>query len=198
MGKRVHIIERNTLSDKFFNLSEIRFDYQQENGGWIQNTWEVLDRGNAAAALVFNKKRQTVLMVKQFRLPAYLNGDTTGFLLEVPAGIVDKNDLSPKKAMQREILEETGFDIPKLKQVYNAYATPGGSTERFACFVGEYTDDMKTEKGGGLITENEDIEVVEVPFAEVINDLQNGNIVDAKTIILLQYALIHNLLPCKN
>ena len=186
------------LSDKFFKLSEVKFDYQLKNGNWVKNTWEVLERGNAAAALLYNTKKSTIIFVKQFRLPAYMNGIDTGFLLEVPAGMLDKNDKSADEAMKRELLEETGYKIPKLTKVYNAFATPGGSTERFSCFVGEYDDEMKVEKGGGLDSENEDIEIVEMSFDKALDELKFGNIVDAKSIILLQYAQINKLLECKN
>ena len=186
------------LSDKFFKLSEVKFDYQLKNGSWVKNTWEVLERGNAAAALLYNTKKSTIIFVKQFRLPAYMNGIDTGFLLEVPAGMLDKNDKSADEAMKRELLEETGYKIPKLTKVYNAFATPGGSTERFSCFVGEYDDEMKVEKGGGLDSENEDIEIVEMSFDKALDELKFGNIVDAKSIILLQYAQINKLLECKN
>jgi len=93
------------LSKKFFKLSKIQFDYQMKNGEWVKNTWEVLDRGNAAAALLYNKSKRTIILVKQFRLPAYLNGIETGFLLEVPAGTLDKKDISADEAMKRELLE---------------------------------------------------------------------------------------------
>lgn len=194
MSHRIKNINRKILSEKFFTLSEVEFDYQLKNGNWIQNTWEVLERGNAAAALLYNTEKKTVLFVKQFRLPAFMNGSETGFLLEVPAGMLDANDDSAEEAMKREILEETGYEVPKLKKVYNAYATPGGSTERFSSFVGEYSEEMKTEKGGGLDSENEDIEIVEMPFSKALELMENGDIVDAKTIILLQYAVINKLM----
>jgi len=187
-------MEEHILSEKFFKLSEIKFDYQMKTGEWVKNTWEVLDRGNAAAALLYNKSKRTIILVKQFRLPAYLNGIETGFLLEVPAGTLDKNDISADEAMKRELLEETGYKISKLDKVYNAFATPGGSTERFSCFIGEYNDQMKVAKGGGLDAENEDIEILEMPFEEALEQLKFGKIVDAKTIILLQYAQINKLL----
>ncbi|MBC3846508.1 NUDIX domain-containing protein [Winogradskyella echinorum] len=192
--KRIKNMNRKILSDKFFTLSEVQFDYQLKNGNWVENTWEVLERGNAVAALLYNTKKQTVIFVKQFRLPAYMNGIETGFLLEVPAGMLDDKDDSAEEAMKREILEETGYNIPKLTKIYNAFATPGGSTERFSCFVGEYDDSMKVAKGGGLDAENEDIIIIEMPFKEAIELISSGEIVDAKTIMLLQYAQIKKLL----
>lgn len=192
--KRIKNINRKILSDKYFTLSEVKFDYQLESGNWIENTWEVLERGNAAAALLYNTETQTVILVKQFRLPAHMNGVEDGFLLEVPAGMLEDDDTSAADAMKRELLEETGYKIPELTKIYNAFATPGGSTERFQCFIGQYTDKMKVDNGGGLDDENEDIEIVEIAFKEAIALLNKGGIVDAKTIMLLQYAQIHNLI----
>lgn len=194
MDKRIKNINRTILSDKYFTLSQVKFNYQLKDGNWVNNTWEVLERGNAAAALLYNTEKQTVILVKQFRLPAYMNGVEDGFLLEVPAGNLEHNDTSAEEAMKRELLEETGYKIPKLTKIYNAFATPGGSTERFSCFVGEYTDEMKINAGGGLDTENEDIEIVEIPFTKALEMMANGNIIDAKTIMLLQHAQINKLL----
>ncbi|WP_426430567.1 NUDIX domain-containing protein [Winogradskyella sp. HB-48] len=195
MTKRIKNIDRTILSDKYFTLSQIKFNYQLKNGNWVENTWEVLERGNAAAALLYSVEKQTVILVKQFRLPAYMNGVEHGFLLEVPAGMLDNDDTSAEEAMKRELIEETGYKIPELKMVYSAFATPGGSTERFSCFVGEYTDKMKINAGGGLDTENEDIEILEIPFTKAIEMMENGNIIDAKTIMLLQHAQINKLIP---
>ncbi|WP_430468071.1 NUDIX domain-containing protein [Winogradskyella ouciana] len=194
MSNRIKNINRKILSDKYFTLSEVKFDYQLKSGDWVKNTWEVLERGNAAAALLYNMEKQTVILVKQFRLPAYMNGVETGFMLEVPAGILENNDGSAEDAMKREILEETGYKVPKLTKIYDAFATPGGSTERFSCFVGEYSDEMKVENGGGLDDENEDIEIVEMPFKDAIEKINSGGIIDAKTIMLLQYAQINKLI----
>lgn len=197
MSNRVKNLKSKILSNKFFTLSEIQFDYQLKSGKWVKNTWEVLDRGNAAAALLYNPKKGIVLLVKQFRLPVYMSGHKTGFLLEVPAGTIDKNDTSAEETMKRELLEETGYKVPKLTKVLSAFATPGGNTERFSCYVGEYTAEMKVEKGGGLESENEDIEVVELQFSEALEMIKNEEIVDAKTIMLLQHAQINNLIPAK-
>ena len=194
MSKRIKNIKRDVLSDKYFTLSQVQFDYQLRNGDWVENTWEVLERGNAAAALLYNPKKRTIILVKQFRLPAYMNGSETGFLLEVPAGMLENDDFSAGEAMKRELLEETGYKVPKLTKIYDAFATPGGSTERFSCFVGVYTDAMKVEKGEGLETQNEDIEIVEMRFDDAIELMNSGGIVDAKTIMLLQYAQINKLI----
>ncbi len=195
MTKRIKNINRTILSDKYFTLSQVKFNYQLKDGHWVNNTWEVLERGNAAAALLYNIEKQTVILVKQFRLPAYMNGVEDGFLLEVPAGMLEDDDTSAEDAMKREILEETGYKIPELKKVYSAFATPGGSTERFTCFVGEYSDKMKISEGGGLESLNEDIEVLEIPFVKALEMMANGEIIDAKTIMLLQHAQLNKLIP---
>ncbi|WP_243472154.1 NUDIX domain-containing protein [Winogradskyella sp. MH6] len=195
MTKRIKNINRTILSDKYFTLSQVKFNYQLNDGNWVNNTWEVLERGNAGAALLYDVEKQTVILVKQFRLPAYMNGVEDGFLLEVPAGMLEDDDISAEDAMKREILEETGYKIPELKKVYSAFATPGGSTERFTCFVGEYTDEMKISEGGGLESLNEDIEVLEIPFVKALEMIANGEIIDAKTIMLLQHAQLNKLIP---
>ncbi|APY07281.1 hypothetical protein BWZ20_02730 [Winogradskyella sp. J14-2] len=192
--KRIKNINRTILSDKFFTLSQVKFNYQLKDGNWVENKWEVLERGNAVAALLYNTEKQTVILVKQFRLPAYMNGVEGGFLLEVPAGMLEDDDSSAAEAIRRELLEETGYNIPKLTEIYSAFATPGCSTERFSCFVGEYSDKMKTNDGGGLDTENEDIEILEIPFTKAIAMMVNGDIIDAKTIMLLQHVQIKKLL----
>lgn len=194
MTKRIKNINRTILSDKYFTLSQVKFNYQLKDGNWVNNTWEVLERGNAAAALLYSVEKQTVILVRQFRLPAYMNGVEDGFLLEVPAGMLEDDDTSAEDAMKREILEETGYKIPELKKVYSAFATPGGSTERFTCFVGKYSDKMKINEGGGLESLNEDIEVFEIPFVNALEMMANGEIIDAKTIMLLQHAQIHKLI----
>ncbi|MBC2845247.1 NUDIX domain-containing protein [Winogradskyella flava] len=193
MSNRIKNMERKILSDKYFTLSQVKFDYRLKIGEWVENTWEVLERGNAAAALLYNPKKRTVILVRQFRLPAYMNGVETGFLLEVPAGMLETDDSSAEEAMKRELLEETGYRIQKLTKIYDAFATPGGSTERFSCFIGEYIDDMKIEKGEGLDSENEDIEIIEMLFEDAIELMNSGGIIDAKTIMLLQYAQINKL-----
>ena len=192
--KRIKNINRTILSKKYFTLSQVKFNYQLKDGNWVENKWEVLERGNAAAALLYNTEKQTVILVKQFRLPAYMNGVEDGFLLEVPAGMLENNDTSAEEAIKRELLEETGYNIPKLTKVYSAFATPGSSTERFSCFVGEYSDEIKVHRGGGLDAENEDIEILEIPFTKAIEMMANGGIIDAKTIMLLQHAEMKKLL----
>ena len=150
------------------------------------------DRGDGAGILLYNKQKQTVILTKQFRMPTYLNDNKDGFLVEITAGMLDKDN--PEACIIRETEEEVGYRLKKVKKVYEAYSSPGVMTEKMHFFVGEYTDDMKVNEGGGLESEHEDIEVLEIPFIKAIGMLNNGEIVDTRTIVLLQYAIIHKLL----
>jgi len=140
---------------------------------------------------MYNKTTKNIILIKQFRLPSYLNGNKTGLLIETCAGLLDKDD--PETCIKKEIFEETGYQIEKVTKVFEAYMTPGAVTEQIHCFIAEYTDVMRIEQGGGLESEQEDIEVLEMSFSKAIDLLNEGEITDAKTIMLLQYAIIHNL-----
>lgn len=162
------------------------------SGKWVNQMREVYDRGDGAGILLYNKQKQTVILTKQFRMPTFVNGNTDGFLLEICAGMLDKDN--PEACVIRETEEEVGYRLKTVKKVYEAYSSPGVLTEKMHFFIGEYTNDMKVSNGGGLETEHEDIEVLELPFAQVVTMLHNGEINDTRTIVLIQYALIHKLL----
>ena len=125
-------------------------------------------------------------------MPTYMNDNEDGFLIEVCAGLLDKDN--PEACIIRETEEEVGYRLKKVKKVYEAYSSPGVMTEKMHFFIGEYTDDMKVNDGGGLDSEHEDIEVLELPFEVAIEMLNTGQIEDTRTIVLLQYAIIHKLL----
>ncbi|TXE11717.1 NUDIX domain-containing protein [Seonamhaeicola algicola] len=185
-------IKKTLLSDNYYILNKVTFDYLMKNGRWVNTMREVYDRGDGAGILLYNKKKRTVILTKQFRMPTYLNDNEDGFLVEIAAGMLDKDN--PEACIIRETEEETGYRLKSIEKVYEAYSSPGVMTEKMHFFVGEYTDDMKVNNGGGVANEHEDIEVLEMPFNEAIDKLHNGQIVDTRTIVLLQYAIINKLL----
>ncbi len=185
-------IKETLLSNKWKPLKLFSYDYKRSDGKTDRQVREVYDKGDGAAVFLYNKSTKKVLLTKQFRMPAFINGLQTGIVTEVPAGMLDADD--PETCILREIEEETGYRIPSVKKVSDCFMTPGAVTEITHMFVAEYTDKMKVAKGGGLTTEQEDIIVFEMSFDEVKRSVENNEIRDAKTLILLQYAWIHNLL----
>ncbi|WP_281226463.1 GDP-mannose pyrophosphatase NudK [Flavobacterium aquiphilum] len=179
------------LSDNWYLLNKVTVDYQKRDGSWDTQIREVYDRGNGAAILLYNKTKGTVILTRQFRLPSYLNDNESGLLIEVCAGLLDKDN--PEACIIRESEEETGYRLHSVKKVFEAYMSPGAVTEILHYFIGEYDDNMKVGSGGGLEHEQEEIEVIEMPFDQAYDMIASGEIRDAKTIILLQYAKIHNL-----
>jgi len=191
-NKQVKNIIKKLLSDNYYILKRVTFDYLMKSGEWVNQMREVYDRGDGAGILLYNKHKGTVILIKQFRMPTYLNDNKDGFLVEVCAGLLDQDN--PEACIIRETEEEVGYRLKSVKKIYEGYSSPGVMTEKMHFFVGEYTDDMKVGAGGGLASEHEDIEVLEIPFEKAIGMLENGEIVDTRTIVLLQYALIHKLL----
>ncbi|WP_281635978.1 GDP-mannose pyrophosphatase NudK [Flavobacterium marginilacus] len=179
------------LSDNWYILNKVTVDYQKKDGTWDTQVREVYDRGNGAAILLYNKHKETVILTRQFRLPSYMNGNKSGLMIEVCAGLLDEDN--PEACIIRETEEETGYRIQKVKKVFEAYMSPGAVTEILHYFIGEYDISMKVNEGGGLANEHEEIEVLEIPFDQAYVMIESGEIKDAKTIMLLQYAKIHNL-----
>jgi len=191
MSAFIKNINTEVLSDGWSRLTKVSFDFKTSTGRWIRPSHEVFDRGDGAAVLLYNPEQQTVLLTRQFRLPAYLNGSGSGILIEVCAGMLDDND--PETTIHKEVLEETGYTITHLKKVFQTYISPGASTEILHLYTAQYKASGKVAPGGGLATEGEDIEVVEYAFAKAYALINNGEITDAKTIMLLQYAKINAL-----
>jgi GDP-mannose pyrophosphatase NudK len=179
------------LSDNWYILNKVTVDYQKNDNTWDTQEREVYDRGNGAAILLYNSLKGTVILTKQFRLPTYLNGNKSGLMIEVCAGLLDKDD--PEACIIRETEEETGYRLPSVKKVFETYMSPGAVTEILYCFIGEYDSSMKVSAGGGLEHEHEEIDVIEIPFDQAYVMIESGEIKDAKTVMLLQYAKIHNL-----
>ena len=188
----IKITETKLLSDNWYILNKVTFSYQKENETPQTHTREVYDRGNGAGILLYNTVKKTVILTRQFRLPSFLNGNKTGMMIEVCAGLLDKDN--PEQAIIRETEEETGYRISKIQKVFETYMSPGAVTEILYLFVAEYDESMKVSEGGGLDTEQENIEVLEYTFEEAYAMIESGEIVDAKTIILLQHAKIKGLI----
>lgn len=191
-NENVKIISTEILSDNWYTLNKITFKYQKKDGTWETLNREAYDRGNGATILLYNKENKTVILTRQFRLATYINGNESGMLIETCAGLLDKDN--PETAIKRETEEETGYKITEVKKVFEAYMSPGSVTEIVYFFVAEYSKDMKVSEGGGHHEEQENIEVLEIPFEEAVNKIGSGEIKDGKTIMLLQYAQINNLL----
>mgnify|MGYP000854445573 FL=1 len=189
---KVKNIKTELLSKQFYTLNKITFDYLMKNDEWVTQVRECYDRGDGAGILLYNKEKGSIILTRQFRMPTYMNDNHDGFLVEICAGLLDKDQ--PEACIIRETEEEVGYRLKSVKKVYEAYSSPGVMTEKMHFFIGEYTDNMKVNAGGGLECEHEDIEVLELPFKEAIEMLNTGKIEDTRTIVLLQYALIHKLL----
>ena len=189
---KIKILDTKILSDNWYTLKKITFEKTKSDNQPITQHREVYDRGNGATILLYNKERQTIVLTRQFRLPTYVNGNTTGLLIESCAGLLDRDN--PEECIKRETEEETGYKLDAVKKVFEAYMSPGSVTEILYFFVAEYTPEMKVGEGGGLDHENEDIEVLELPFTRALEMMNNGEIKDGKTMLLLQYAQINQLL----
>lgn len=188
----IKITETNLLSDNWYVLNKVTFDYQKKDGKVESHIREVYDRGNGAAILLYNTEKKTVILTRQFRLPTYLNGNKTGMMIEVCAGLLDQDNA--EEAVIRETEEETGYRLSKVQKVIETYMSPGSVTEILYLFVGEYDESMKVNDGGGLDAEQENIEVLEYTFDEAYAMFESGEITDAKTIMLLQHAKIKGLI----
>lgn len=192
MNPNVKIIEEKVLSDNWYVLKKIIFEYRNKQGEWQTQAREAYDRGNGATILLYNKENQTVVLTEQFRMPTYINGNDSGMLIEACAGLLDKDN--PEDCIRRETEEETGYRIGEVKKVFEAYMSPGSVTEILYFFVAEYSKAMKVNDGGGAADEQENIDVLEIDFRRAIEMIRTGEIKDGKTIMLLQYAKINNLL----
>jgi len=187
----IKITETSLLSDNWYILNKVTFTYQKENEKIQTHVREVYDRGNGAGILLYNTTKKTVILTRQFRLPTFLNGNKTGMMIEVCAGLLDQDN--PEQAIIRETEEETGYRLSKVQKVVETYMSPGAVTEILYLFVAEYDESMKVSEGGGLASEQENIEVLEYTFNEAYAMIESGEITDAKTILLLQHAKIKGL-----
>src|SRR5579859_1951397 len=189
--KNLEIVKSEILSDNWYVLRKFTYRFEQ-NGQWVVREREAYDRGNGATILLYNRQQGTVILTRQFRLPTYVNGNPTGMLIEACAGLLDKDH--PEAAIRRETEEETGYQLGAVEKVFEAYMSPGSVTEILYFFIAEYTPSMKVHTGGGLEHEEEDIEVLELPFARAMEMIDSGEIRDGKTIMLLQHVRLKGVL----
>lgn len=190
-AQHVRVLGDERLSDNWYVLRKLTIELRRRGGTWQQQTREVYDRGNGAAILLVNVRRQTVVLTRQFRLPAWVNGCADGMLIEACAGLLDGDD--PETCIRREAAEETGFRIQAPHKVFEAYMSPGSVTEKLHFFVVSYESSDRTGEGGGIVNEGEDIEVIELLLEDALAMVRSGAIEDAKTIMLLQHAKITGL-----
>jgi nudix-type nucleoside diphosphatase (YffH/AdpP family) len=185
---RVRVTDVRLLSDNWYRLHTTTFDLQADDGTWSSQSRETYDRGNGATILLYDVERRTVLLTSQFRYPAYVNGHPDGVLIEAAAGLLDDDD--PETAIRREAIEETGHRVGEVTHVFDAYMSPGSVTEILGFFAAPYDASTREHAGGGLAEEGEQITLVELDIDEALDLVESGGIVDAKTIMLLQWAVL--------
>ena len=191
MINNVKILNTEILSKNWYTLKKITYEYRKTDGTLQTQSREAYDRGNGATILLYNKEQKTVILTKQFRLPSYINGNENGMLIEACAGLLDKDN--PEDRIKRETEEETGYKINDVRKIFEAYMSPGSVTEILYFFIAEYSQSMKVHDGGGVEHEEENIEVLEIPVKQAMHMIDTGEIKDAKTIMLLQYVKLNNI-----
>ncbi|MBN3765028.1 NUDIX domain-containing protein [Burkholderia sp. Ac-20365] len=187
-NERVRIVDVQLLSDDWYVLKKTTFDYRRADGSWQRQSRETYDRGNGATLLLYDPRRRTVVLTRQFRLPAFVNGHE-GMLIEAPAGLLE--EASPEERIRAEVEEETGYRVANVRKVFEAFMSPGSVTEKLYFFIAEYDADSRVGRGGGIADEGEDIEVLELLIDDALAMIAGGEIMDGKTIMLLQYAALH-------
>lgn len=184
MSKKIKNLKFSILSEGWSTLKKMTYEYQLSNGQWETHEREAYDRGDGAVVLLYNPHKKTVILTKQFRIPVYLNKHPDGMLIEACAGKIEEN---PEESVKREALEETGYEITSVTKVFEAYMSPGSVTELLHFYIAPVTDDMKVTSGGGVESEHENIEVLEISFSEALQMIKDKRIQDAKTIMLIQH-----------
>jgi nudix-type nucleoside diphosphatase (YffH/AdpP family) len=188
---RIRIRDVRVLSDDWYLLKKTTFDWRRADGSWQTVSRETYDRGNGATLLPYNRRTRIVLLTRQFRYPAFVNGHDDE-LIETPAGLLD--DAAPEARIRAEVEEETGYRLGEVRKVLECFMSPGSVTERLHFFIAEYDASMRVGAGGGVADEGEEIGLLELPLAEALAMIASGAIIDAKTIILLQYLALNVLL----
>lgn len=191
-NNNVKIYTTEILSDNWYTLRKVTYGYLKKDGDWQTQSRQAYDRGNGAAILLYNISLKTVILTRQFRMPTFINGNQDGRLIEACAGLLDKDN--PEDCIKREAEEETGYKIKKVKKILEAYMSPGSATELLHFFIAEYSPAMKINDGGGIVHEQEEIDVLELSFTDALQKIETGEIKDAKTIMLLQYLQLKNIL----
>lgn len=188
----IKILKTEILSDNWYTLNKITYEYLKKDGSIETQSREAYDRGNGATILLYNTEKKTVILTEQFRMPTYINGNSSGMLIEACAGLLDQDN--PEDCIRRETEEETGYKVSDVKKVFEAYMSPGSVTEILYFFIAAYTKEMKVNDGGGLDHEQENIEVLELPIEKAMEMIKTGEIKDGKTIMLLQYIKLNGIL----
>lgn len=183
MSIHINVIKDKILSENYFVLRNITYDLTQRDGQVVQHKREVYDRGNGATVLLYNSQKQSVVLVRQFRVATWVNGNADGMLIETCAGLLDDDE--PEDCIRKEAIEETGYQVKNVRKVFQLYMSPGGVTEIVHFFIAEYDDSLRENEGGGV--EDEAIDVLEMPFSQALTMIRQGQICDGKTVILLQY-----------
>lgn len=192
MIANIKITESKILSDNWYILRKITYEYLKKDGTTMTQSREAYDRGNGATILLYNTDQKTVILTRQFRLPTFINGNEKGLMIEACAGLLDKDNA--EDCIRRETEEETGYKITDVRKIFEAYMSPGSVTEILHFFIAEYAKEMKVSEGGGLDHEEENIEVLELDISEAMRMVASGEVKDAKTIMLLQYIKLHGIL----
>jgi nudix-type nucleoside diphosphatase (YffH/AdpP family) len=191
MIKDISILSTDILSDNWYTLKKITYQFTDQKGRRQVHSREAYDRGNGATILLYHPQQKTVILTKQFRLPSFINGNADGMLIEACAGLLDKDNA--EDCIRRETEEETGYQVKDVRKIFEAYMSPGSVTEILYFFVAEYSKDMKLTEGGGIEEEQEQIEVLEMTLDAAMEKIETGEIKDGKTIMLLQYARLNQL-----
>ncbi len=192
MINNVKILKTDILSDNWYVLKKVTYEYIKKDGTKLTQAREAYDRGNGATILLYNLTQRTVILTKQFRLPTFINGNDSGMLIEACAGLLDKDNA--EDCIKRETEEETGYKVTDVRKIFEAYMSPGSVTEILYFFIAEYSKEMKVAEGGGVEHEEENIEVIETGIEQAMLMIETGEIKDAKTIMLLQYIKLHKIL----
>ncbi|ECG0731963.1 GDP-mannose pyrophosphatase NudK [Salmonella enterica] len=190
MSQTITLIKDKILSDNYFTLRNITCDLTRRNGEVIRHKREVYDRGNGATILLYNSTKKTVVLVRQFRVATWVNSNQDGMLIETCAGLLDNDE--PEVCIRKEAIEETGYDVGEVRKIFELYMSPGGVTELIHFFIAEYHDGERASIGGGV--EDEDIEVLELPFSRALEMVRSGEIRDGKAVLLLNYLQMSNLM----
>ncbi|ENI7697493.1 GDP-mannose pyrophosphatase NudK [Salmonella enterica] len=190
MSQTITLIKDKILSDNYFTLRNITYDLTRRNGEVIRHKREVYDRGNGATILLYNSTKKTVVLVRQFRVATWVNSNQDGMLIETCAGLLDNDE--PEVCIRKEAIEETGYDVGEVRKIFELYMSPGGVTELIHFFIAEYNDSERASIGGGV--EDEDIEVLELPFSRALEMVRSGEIRDGKAVLLLNYLQMSNLM----
>ena len=183
MSLNINIIKDKILSENWFLLRNMTYELTRSDGSVVRHRREVYDRGNGATILLYNRHKQTVVLVRQFRIATWINGNEDGMLIETCAGLLDSDE--PDECVRKEAIEETGFEVGEVRKLFELFMSPGGVTELIYFFIAEYDDTQRANDGGGV--DDEDIEVLELPYHRALEMMANGEIRDGKAVILLQY-----------